>query len=403
MKEMNKKQVLIISAVFPPEQVTSAYLNYDLAKKLSGEYNVIVLRPRPSRPIGTNFDEIEWVDPDFKTILIESHVNPKSQLIGRFREAIDFSRKCNKYISDHHNEISFVYNDGWQLFGLYLIAKKCVKYKIPYIVPIQDIYPESLLSNRSFPSVIKKWISNSLMCFDRYYQCHAVKIRTISNEMADYLSATRRINREKYLVINNWQNDDDFINLPKGQIKNKTTYAYVGSINEHANVDLIIKAFAQSNVKDSELQIYGGGNKKEYCENLVKQIGCSNIHFGYVSRQEIPKIQSNADVLILALPKGNGRLCLPSKLTSYMLSGKPIIASVDLDSTTACIIRNNECGIISESDNLDALSKAIANFINLSSSHKEAMSKNSRKYAIENLTRDINLNILVKEIKNTIS
>ena len=44
------KKVLIVSAVFPPEQVTSAYMNYDLAKKLAEEYDVTVLRPYPTRP-----------------------------------------------------------------------------------------------------------------------------------------------------------------------------------------------------------------------------------------------------------------------------------------------------------------------------------------------------------------
>ncbi len=50
------KKVLIISAVFPPEQVTSAYLNYDLAKALAKDYKVTVLRPYPTRPIGMKFD-----------------------------------------------------------------------------------------------------------------------------------------------------------------------------------------------------------------------------------------------------------------------------------------------------------------------------------------------------------
>ena len=44
------KKILIISAVFPPEQVTSAFLNYDLAKALAKDYKVTVLRPKPTRP-----------------------------------------------------------------------------------------------------------------------------------------------------------------------------------------------------------------------------------------------------------------------------------------------------------------------------------------------------------------
>ena len=35
-----KKKILIISVVFPPEQVTSAFLNYDLAHELEKEYDV---------------------------------------------------------------------------------------------------------------------------------------------------------------------------------------------------------------------------------------------------------------------------------------------------------------------------------------------------------------------------
>ena len=57
-----KKNVLIITAVFPPEQVTSAFLNYDLAHELAKDYEVTVLRPYPTRPIGAKFDSIDVGD-----------------------------------------------------------------------------------------------------------------------------------------------------------------------------------------------------------------------------------------------------------------------------------------------------------------------------------------------------
>ena len=47
-----KKRIFIISAVLPPEQVTSVFLNYDLAHELAKKYDVTVLRPYPTRPIG---------------------------------------------------------------------------------------------------------------------------------------------------------------------------------------------------------------------------------------------------------------------------------------------------------------------------------------------------------------
>ena len=103
------KTILIISAVFPPEQVTSAFLNYDLAHELAKEYDVTVLRPYPTRPIGAKFESVDVEDKSFKTILIESYTHPQSELLGRFRESIDFGKKCAKYIKQHHNNISFIY------------------------------------------------------------------------------------------------------------------------------------------------------------------------------------------------------------------------------------------------------------------------------------------------------
>ena len=188
--------------------------------------------------------------------------------------------------------------------------------------------------------------------------------------------------------------------LPEQTQNEKVVFAYVGSINVHANVDLMIKAFAEANIPDSELRIYGGGNQKESCQSLVKELGLTNVSFGFVSRNEIPKVQAESDVLVLALPTGNGNLCLPSKLTSYMLSGKPVLASVDQDSSTKRILEGYNCGITVAPDNQDLLAKAFVDYGKMSREKRAEMGKNSRDYANNNLTREINLNKVVQAINS---
>lgn len=398
--DLMRKRILIISAVFPPEQVTSAFLNYDLAHELAKSYDVTVLRPYPTRPIGATFDSADVEDRSFKTILINSYTHPESELKGRFKETVDFGRKSAGYIKEHKNEIDFIYNDGWQLFGLNIVAKTCVKYDIPYIVPIQDIYPECMLTKANYPGIVKKTIAAVLKPIDRYYQKHAYRVRTISDEMADYLSSTRKIDRDKYLVVNNWQNDDDFQKLPEKKDNNKLIFEYVGSINVHANVDLMIKAFAEANISNSELRIYGGGNQKETCQQLVKDLGLTNVTFGFVSRSEIPEVQAAASVLILALPTGNGNLCLPSKLTSYLLSGRPVLASVDQDSSTKRILEGEGCGKTVVPDDKEALVNGFKYFAELTSEEREQMGERSREYALKHLTREANLSLVINSINN---
>ncbi len=377
------KNILIISAVFHPEPLTSAMMNYDLAVELTKKHNVTVLRPKPSRPIGKNYQYDDTSYP-FKCITLDSYTHPQSELIGRFKESISFGQVCKKYIREHKDEIDVVYNDGWQLFGLYIVAHECVKQELPYVVPIQDIYPECLFTNKHYASIVVKLISMILTPIDKYYQKHAYKVRTISDEMADYLSKTREVSREKYLVLDNWQNDEDFSYTPISN--DKTVFGYVGSVNAHSNTELIIHAFAKANLPDSELRIYGGGNHKDNCVKLVKELGLTNVLFDVVDKKQVSDVQSKVNVLVLALPTGNGGLCLPSKMISYMLSGRPVLASVE-ESATTRYIKEADCGISVEPDNVDDLADGFRRCAAMSIEEQNRLGKNSRLYAEKRLMR----------------
>ena len=394
-----KKRILILSGVFPPEQVTSALLNYDLAKDLSKKYDVTVLRPYPTRPMGMKFDYDGLKNETFKTVLIDSYTHPQSQLLGRFRESIDFGRKCAAYIKKHHEEINFIYNNPWQLFGVNIVAREAKKHHIPFMIAIQDIYPECLFTNKHYPSIVKSLAMSILGPIDRYYQKHAACIRTISDEMADYLSKTRNQPRKKYLVVNNWQNDEDFEGVLNAIPTDIFRFTFVGSINAHANVDMIIKAFTEAKIPNSELVIYGGGDQKEYCVELVKQMGLNNVKFDFVKREQIPHVQSLASVLVLALPTGNGNLCLPSKMTSYMLSGKPILASVDHDSATSRYINEAQCGLSVDPDSISSMVEGFRKMASMSREQLQVCGDNSLKFARQHLTRDVNLRMVCDAIE----
>ena len=103
---MKKRKIVIISAVFPPEQVTSALMTCDIARELAKTHEVTVLRPRPTRPIGAHFEDVELKGEPFETILVDSFTCPESRLMGRMKESISFSKQCVKYIKAHRNAIS---------------------------------------------------------------------------------------------------------------------------------------------------------------------------------------------------------------------------------------------------------------------------------------------------------
>lgn len=400
---MKKKRILIVSSVFPPEPVTSANLNYDLAVRLSEKHDVTVIHPEPSRPAGKQYSEDEkMIKGAFTVIVAPTYTHPQSEMKGRMKESISFGRYCARYIKEHKNEIDFVYNCSWQLFGYYLVAKSCVKCDLPYMIPIQDIYPETLFTGKKIHKIAQSLASLVLNPIDRYYLKHATVIRTISNEMKAYLASTRHLQEEKFLVVNNWQDDENFSYIPAENTDGQFKFVYLGSINNHSNVELMIRAFCKANLPNAQLMLYGGGNRKDACQELVKESGATNIEFSFVDRKDVPAVQSNADALLLALPSGNGTLCLPSKLTSYMLSGRPVIASVDLDSTTASYIEQSHSGIVVPPDDEDALAEAFRKIVSFGIEELINMGKRSRTYAEDHLTCEVNLSMVVDSINKVL-
>ena len=396
-----RKKIVIISAVFPPEPVTSATLNYDLAAELAKDNDVVVLKPSPSRPAGFDFSQTDILSGNnsFKEIILDSYVHPTSSFLGRMKESRSFGNASAAYIRKHCDEIDFVYNDGWQLFGLYIVAKACVKHNIPYIVPIQDIYPESITTK--IPNILGLHTLTKILLgrYDRYYQKHAAMVRTITENMADYLSATRNVPRKKYLVVANWQNDEEFDDYKTTFRKNgRTVFMFVGNNNKQANVELMIRAFHEAHLDNAEFRIMGGGNAKADCIALAKQLGHDDIIFDVVPPGMVASVQKEADVMVLALIGGTGTQGVPSKLTAYMFSGKPVIASMDAEADAAHMILEAKAGFVTKADDVETFANSFKQMAAASTDNLQVMGDNSRRFAQEKLSRKANLTMVCNEI-----
>jgi glycosyltransferase involved in cell wall biosynthesis len=121
-----------------------------------------------------------------------------------------------------------------------------------------------------------------------------------------------------------------------------------------------------------------------------------------VSPDEVPELQSKADVLILPLKKGIAQTATPSKLTAYLLSAKPVIACVEDNTDVADIIKEGECGIIVPPEEIDLLKDAMEEICKLPKEKILQMGLNSREYALKELSKEVNLTKLTGLIEKLI-
>lgn len=398
-----KIKILLISAVFPPEPIVSASLSKDIASELGKKSLVTVICPNPTRPHGFIFEKgIDYKN--YKVVRLNSYTCSESKIIGRLRESYSFGKYCYKYIADNNDKIDVIYANTWPLFAQYFAIKAAKKYNIPITIHVQDVYPESL-SNKLI--VINPLLNFFLLPIDKYVLENATKVIAISNKMKNYLVKSRKIRSNKIEVVQNWQDEEAFINFEisnniNGSEDKIFTFMYLGNIGPVAGVDLLIDAFIKADLKNSRLVIAGSGSKKKSLEDKVHLLGLNTIEFWPVPEGKVPEIQAQADIMLLSIKIGAASSSIPSKLPAYMFSKKPIIASVDLDSDTARAIKEADCGWVLLPEEISSLSEMMQKVASFSKDELLKMGENGFSYAIENLSKKNNLAKAVKCITDTI-
>lgn len=399
----NKKNILLISAVFPPEPVVSAALTSDLADFLSGKHDVTVVSPKPSRPMGYKFTISNDKVKNYRHIVLKSYIFPRSKVLGRFIESYSFGKACYKYIVSSKNKYDVIYVNTWPLLSQYYTVKAAVKMGIPIVMHIQDIYPELLLPKISF---FKNTLYKILLSIDKFTTRNSSKVITISNGMRNLLISSRVLQPEKVGVVYNWQDESNYnVKFP---LKDKDiemqsfTFMFLGSLSPLAAVDVLIIAFAKASLHNCRLVIAGGGSEKESLETLALQYPNANIQFIDAPFSKVGEIQAQSSVMLLSLVEGAANLALPSKLPAYMFSSKPIIAQVNLESEVAKAIINSDCGWLVLPGSIEDLSKMMKDVSKLPDNILNDKGIKGHDYAQIHFSKKENMFKLVEIIESTI-
>jgi len=397
-KRTETKNIFIISAVFPPEPVVSANISFDLAKCLSESNLVTVLSPKPSRPAGYVFSESENSQNVFKHVVLKSYICPRSKILGRFYESYSFGRACYNYIQGYNDAIDVIYMNTWPLLAQWMTVRACKKFKIPIVTHIQDVYPESLINKLP---ILKSLLYKLLIPLDKYISVNSTKLITISKGVSNLIVQSRGIDKDKLEVVYNWQDEKKYLVRSAAHYDNAPfVFMFLGSLSPSAAIDGIILAFIRLNCEKCKLIIAGRGSEEERLKNLARGTGGHLVEFIDAPSENVGKIQAESDVLILSLKKGVAKLALPSKLPAYMFSSKPIIASVDVESDTACVIIESGCGWVVDPESVDKLSEQMR--ISMGTDRKKLMEIGEKgyQYAIDHFSKQYNLNRLAEIIQS---
>ena len=372
---------------------------------------ITILTGYPSYPHKKNYTNFEKkkeinFDPEFKIIRVP--IIPRSSsnisIISNYISFI-FSSFLYGFLAlfKRKTDVIFLFCPSPILSAISaIILNKVFKKKI--VIWILDLWPDTLvdlkiLENKNLIKITKiivKFIYNNSDLILAQSESIKKEIEKISNTKCIYFPSWPEeevSNSSKDLTL-------DLKNIDN----KKTKIIFTGNIGEAQSFETLIEAAKiLKELNSVEWIILGDGRWKK---NLIKLIEKNNLNNEIKTINAVPpsKVKSFlncADALYLSLKNNETfKKTIPGKLSTYMFSEKPIIASISGESNK--IITEAKCGFASEAEDYKGLVNNIIKFIKLSKVEKNQLGINGKVYVSKFFEKQKILKNLEEEIKNLV-
>lgn len=392
-------RIQIISCVFPPEPVVSAKTSAEIAGfMVSKGDDVTVIASFPNRPSGklhTGYQRKLWSrdsrSKGYKTIRCFATLSQRSTLLNRFTENISFGISSG-LASMFSPKADVMYTNTWPIFATGIIFWVARLRRIPLVISVQDVYPESLIAQKRISP--RSYFARFLHSIDRYIARNCRSVIVISDNFASTYHKAGISNNQIH-VVPNWGDPNtvitntDTAKTLRNELKipeESFLCVYAGNIGMASGVDTCIDAFQYfTPEEDHYLLIAGEGSQLAASKNLAARISTNRIRFlSPWPADKTSAVLSAADCFLLPTRGKQSLASVPSKMISYLFAGKPIISGCLSQSETADTIKKAKCGIILNPADPEGLSTAIVHMRSLPESERDRMGQSGKSFALNN-------------------
>ena len=137
-------------------------------------------------------------------------------------------------------------------------------------------------------------------------------------------------------TIYNWVDLERVTAQPPREHRRPTRFLYAGNLGYTQGFETLIEA-SRLVGDDIELEIVGAGNMAAEVRRLAA--ATTNVRVSPpVPNDEYPELLASADVHVVIQRGISANANFPSKIASYLASGRPVVASISPDSTAASVL-----------------------------------------------------------------
>lgn len=253
--------------------------------------------------------------------------------------------------------------------------------KIPFVLHVQDLWPESVTGSGFLPSWAQRIVRVPLAWWLRRVYRSAAATVAIAPSMRQML-IDRGVPEERAVTVFNWSDDSDDaeVNVEAGSSEG-LNLVYAGNLGRMQDLETIVRALA--NVQDLPLltfRVAGSGVMESELRTLVASLGIDRVEFlGRMSSAAVADLYARSDfqfVTLKNLPIFDGTI--PSKFQAGIANGLPVISTVRGDLKR--LVEQNDLGFTAEPENADVLARIIRKAYETSRAERSAYRARTRKY-----------------------
>lgn len=267
--------------------------------------------------------------------------------------------------------------------------------KTPFVFEIQDMWPETLPATGMVSNPL---ILNALARLGMFTYSKASAITVISPGFKRNLE-DKGVPGEKIHVIYNWAYEEEFyLPEPDTQLAEKMglngrfNILYAGNMGPAQGLHNVIEAASLlTDIEDLQFVLMGSGIDRDRLERMAKERNLRNVKF--LPRQPtkmMPSFYALVDAVMVHLTDDPlFEITVPGKTQSCLLSGKPIIASVNGDAADL-VVRAGAGLAVKAMDPAD-LARSVRKLYNMPPQEREAMGMAGRRYYFQNLAPEVQI------------
>jgi glycosyltransferase involved in cell wall biosynthesis len=351
-----KSRVVILNQYYVPDVASTGHLLHELAVELARlgfEVEVLTGRPAYGPPESWQDCPLRETTPEGVRIRrLKVWRFDKNFLPGRALNYLSFVvPMVLRVLMTNRRDTVYLYTTNPPFLAA-IGAFASLFRKHNYVTLLHDAYPQVAVwvgTINSGSLVERVWSALNRFKYGRSRE--AIVLCAAAKQL---VAGLYPIDADRVHVIPNWADSEDLRPKPKSEstfaaehgLLDDFVLLYSGNMGLYYEFETVLDAAAELRGERFKLVLVGGGGKKKWIEQQVRERGLDNVVIlPYQPYEKLPDSLNACDASLVSIARGIEGISFPSKLYTSLAVGKAIVALSEESSELRSVVERNGCGI----------------------------------------------------------